>query len=124
MRLLRVEPGPVLVVQGADLVDGTPILDIKPYLPYADSHPDARSGFATAAPPQALSVDDPQGLLATIPADLRAALVESLAQDPRPHYQDDPDRLYAMLFDRFEIKFRVTATTATLTSIKQITHNS
>lgn len=124
VRLLRVEPGPVLVVQGADLVDGTPILDIKPYLPYADSHPDARSGFATAAPPQALSVDDPQGLLATIPADLRAALVESLAQDPRPHYQDDPDRLYAMLFDRFEIKFRVTATTATLTSIKQITHNS
>ncbi len=111
VRLLRVnvEPrlGPVLTVSGADLVDGTPILDIKPYLPYADSHPGARSGFAAGAPVPSLTIEDPSGLLATLPVTLRRTLITSLAQDPRPHYQDDPDRIYAMLFDRWEVKFRV-----------------
>ena len=118
VRLLRIEAGPVLVVQGADLVDGTPILDIKPYLPYADSHPEARSGFATGAPAAALRVADPDKRLAVLPEELRAALCQSLAQDPRPHYQDDPNRLYAMLFDRWEVCFRVSDDTATIVSVE------
>lgn len=117
VRLLRIEPGPELVIQGADLVDGTPIYDIKPYLPYADSHPDARSGFATAAPPAALTVDDPEGLLASLPSALANALCQSLSQDPRPHYQDDANRIYAMLFDRWEVRFRVSNATAIITHL-------
>lgn len=119
VRLLRVEPGPVLVVQGADLVDGTPIYDIKPYLSYADSHPEARSGFAQSAPPAALTVEDPEGLTDALPADLCNALCQSLSQDPRPHYQEDPDRIYAMLFDRWEVRFRVADGTATIISVKK-----
>ena len=118
VRLLRIEAGPVLMVQGADLVDGTPILDIKPYLPYADSHPEARSGFATGAPAAALRVVDPDNRLAALPEELREALCQSLAQDPRPHYQDDPNRLYAMLFDRWEVCFRVSDDTATIVSVE------
>ena len=117
VRLLRIEPGPVLVVQGADLVDGTPVYDIKPYLPYADSHPDARGGFATAAPSAALTVEDPEGLLMTIPFNLRDALCQSLSQDPRPHYQDNPDRVYAMLFDRWEVRFCVKDNKLTIISL-------
>ena len=117
VRLLRIEAGPVLVIQGADLVDGTPILDIKPYLPYTDSHPEARSGFAPDAPATALSVEDPDGVLASLPADLREALCQSLAQDPRPHYQDDADRIYAMLFDRWEVRFCVKDNKLTIISL-------
>ena len=119
VRLMRVERGPVLVVQGADLVDGTPIYDIKPYLPYADCHPEARSGFATAAPASALTVKDPEGLLMSIPSNLRDALRQSLSQDPRPHYQEDSDRIYAILFDKWEIHFRVERSSVTITSVKK-----
>lgn len=119
VRLLRIEPGPVLVVQGADLVDGTLVYDIKPYLPYADSHPEARSGFATAAPPSALTVEDPEGLLDSFPLDLRNALCQTLAQDPRPHYQDNPDRVYAMMFDKREVRFRVDRSLVTIISVKK-----
>ena len=98
--------GPLLTVEGADLVDGTPIYDIKPYLPYADSHPDARSGFAVGAPGAVLKVVD-GGCLDAVPSALRDGLRQSLAQDPRPHYQDDPTRVYAMLFGGFEVRFRV-----------------
>ena len=119
VRLVRIEPGPVLVIQGADLVDGTPIYDIKPYLPYADSHPDARSGFATGAPEAALRVADPEGLLAPLAVDLRNALCQALAQDPRPHYQENPDRTYAMLFAEWEVGFRVSDGTATVISVKK-----
>lgn len=107
VRLVRIEPGPVLVVSGADLVDGTPIFDIKPYLPYADSHPEARSGFATGAPEAMLEVADPGNLLAVLPEELRQTLRASLAQDPRPHYQEDSNRLYSMSFDRYEVRFKV-----------------
>ncbi len=111
VRLMEVtvdaQKGPVLVVEGADLVSGTPIYDIKPYLAYADSHPEARSGFAPAAPETALEVDDPQSLLASLPADLAVALRQSLSLDPRPHYQEDPERRYAMLFGGYEVKFHV-----------------
>lgn len=107
VRLLRIEPGPVLVVTGADLVDGTPIYDIKPYIAYADSHPDVRCGFAQEAP-KTLEVVDDHGLLLQLPEDKRKELVESLRLDPRPHYQHDPQRLYTMPYDRWEVLFRVT----------------
>ena len=106
VRLLRIEAGPVLIVDGADLVDGTPILDIKPYIPYADAHPEARSGFAQAAPAR-LQVVDPSGALLRLPPAERAALVDSLALDPRPHYQHDAARLYTMPFAQWEVRFRV-----------------
>ena len=107
VRLLRIEAGPVLVVSGADLVDGTPIYDIKPYLPYADSHPEARGGFAQEAPKSLELVDD-HGLLMQLPEGQREALEQTLCQDPRPHYQHDAQRVYAMPFDKWEVKFRVT----------------
>lgn len=111
VRLLGIDPtadrGHTLLVSGADLVHGTPILDIKPYLPYTDAHPDARSGFAPGAPDSPLQVDDPQGLLAALPDALRTQLRQSLAQDPRPHYQDDPDRTYRMRFADRDVAFRV-----------------
>ena len=108
VRLLRIEPGPVLVVSGADLVDGTPILDIKPYIPYADSHPDARGGFAQEAPHPSLTVVDDHGMLLQIPEEQRKTIEETLRQDPRPHYQHDPQRVYTMSFGRWEVRFRVT----------------
>ena len=109
--------GPVLEVEGADLVDGTPIFDIKPYIAYADSHPDARSGFAQEAPREALALDDAQGLLDTLPEALAASLRQSLAQDPRPHYQDDPLRSYGMLFGGYEVKFHVVDKTLIVDSL-------
>lgn len=110
VRLLKVafeDDGPILYVEGADLVDGTPVYDIKPYLPYTDSHPDARSGFAPARPEASLRVDDPDGLIERLPEELRRPLVETLMNDPRPHYQHDPERVYGMPFDRWEVRFRV-----------------
>ena len=98
--------GPVLVVSGADLVDGTPILDIKPYIPYADCHPEAAGGFAPAPEPP-LAVDIPPGLLERVPEGRRAALLGVLAQDPRPHYQDDPRRVYGFGFAGLEVRFTV-----------------
>ena len=99
--------GPVLVVAGADLMDGTPIYDIKPYLPYADCRPDAVGGFASVPKSASLEVDCPPELLAVLPEDKRPALLAVLAQDPRPQYQDDPDRVYGMAFAGTEVKFRV-----------------
>ena len=116
VRLLRVEPGPVLVVSGADLVDGTPILDIKPYIPYADSHPGARSGFASEAP-QRLEVIVPQAIASSLPPSLLQPLVDTIAQDPRPHYQHDPDRRYAIIFADFEALFSVVGNQATVLRI-------
>lgn len=108
VRLLRVEntahEGAVLVVSGADLLNGTPIYDIKPYVAYADAHPDARSGFADAAP-SAVPVEIPKELEALIPEDKRAALRGVLAQDPRPKYQRDTARVYAMDFAGVTVRF-------------------
>lgn len=98
--------GPVLYVSGADLMDGTPIYDIKPYLPYADSHADAVGGFAPS-PEAAIAVDCPAELLYRLPQERREALLGVLAQDPRPPYQDDPARIYGMRFAGHEIKFHV-----------------
>lgn len=109
VRLLRVEEtereGAVLVVVGADLMDGTPIYDIKPYLAYADAHPDARDGFAEATKDYRLAVEWREGI--ALPAPLQQALEEILAQDPRPAYQHDPQRVYKMEFGGVRVHFRV-----------------
>ena len=109
--LERIEPdtpeGPVLCVRGADLADNTPILDIKPYLPYTDAHSDARAGFAAEAPKAALSVEIPPSLLQRVPEAERAALVGALSYDPRPRYQDDPRRVYGFGFAGLQVRFTV-----------------
>ncbi len=99
--------GAVLIVSGADLMDGTPIYDIKPYIPYADAKTDAVGGFTEDADDFILTVDCPEELLATFPADRRDALLSVLAHDPRPSYQNDPERVYGMEFAGFDIRFTV-----------------
>ena len=111
VRLERIEQhpqwGPVLWVAGADLMDGTPIYDIKPYLPYADCRPEALGGFAPAPAGARLAVDIPPELLERVPEDKRAALAGVLSQDPRPSYQHDPERVYGMAFAGLEVRFQV-----------------
>ena len=102
----RADEGTVLLVRGADLMDGTPIFDIKPYLAYVDSHPEATEGFRTVGWSM-LSVDFPPELLELVPAEDRDALLSVLANDPRPSYHNDPERIYGMSFGSREIKFRV-----------------
>ena len=112
--------GPVLRVRGADLVDGTPILDIKPYIPYADSHPKALGGFAAEPAGETLEVVIPPELLARIPETKREALRGVLAQDPRPHYQKDPERIYGFSFAGMEIRFSVAGTQLTVRSVEPV----
>mgnify|MGYP000426843147 CR=1 FL=1 len=122
VRLERVEAetprGPVLHVRGADLVDGTPIFDIKPYLPYADSHPEALGGFAAVPAGETLEVVIPPDLLERVPEDHREALRGVLAQDPSPHYQKDPDRVYGFPFAGMEIRFSVDGDRLTVRDIQ------
>lgn len=99
--------GTVIHVAGADLMDGTPIFDIKPYIPYADAHPDALSGFTASASDFLLSVDFPDALLAKLPNNKQAAIVDLLSHDPRPSYQNDPARIYGLNFAGFDIRFTV-----------------
>lgn len=99
--------GPVLHVSGADLLDGTPIYDIKPYITYTDSHPEAISGFASKPAEYLLEVDFSDLLLKKVTPELQESLVEVLAHDPRPQYHDDPKRVYGMAFGEMEIKFKV-----------------
>ena len=99
--------GPVLHVSGIDLMDGTPIYDIKPYIAYTDSHPDAISGFASKPAEYLLEVEIPEDFIPKIPEDQRESLMAVLAHDPRPQYQDDPDRIYGMAFGNMEVKFKV-----------------
>lgn len=99
--------GPILHLACADLVDGTPILDIKPYIPFSDSHPEASHGYTAQTIAHALDVVIPDALLERVPADKRAALRGVLRQDPRPSYQDDPARIYGFPFAGQEIHFRV-----------------
>jgi tRNA-Thr(GGU) m(6)t(6)A37 methyltransferase TsaA len=110
VRLERIEEsegeGAVLVVSGVDLLDGTPIYDIKPYLPYADAKPDAIGGFGEEMRDYALEVDFPSELLARLPEDKRDAAIACLREDPRPSYHDD-ERVYSMRFAGFDIHFRV-----------------
>ena len=98
--------GPEIVVSGADLMDGTPIVDIKPYLPYTDAHPEATGGFAEAIRQIKVHVK-PSEQLNKLPSKKRGALIEVLEQDPRPAYQNDPERVYGFNFAEFEVKFKV-----------------
>lgn len=111
VRLIAVEQteheGTVLRVGGADLMDGTPIYDIKPYLPYTDAHPDAAGGFAEPLRAHRLTVRDPSALLERLPADKRSSAVIVLENDPRPSYQNDPAREYGLYFAGFNIEFTV-----------------
>ena len=111
VRLLGLEEtdrfGTVLRVGGADLMDGTPIFDIKPYIPYSDSHPDALGGFTDGAGDFLLEVDFPAPLLACIPENKRQALLGVLSHDPRPSYQSDPDRVYGLTFAGLDVRFTV-----------------
>ncbi|MCF0123274.1 MAG: tRNA (N6-threonylcarbamoyladenosine(37)-N6)-methyltransferase TrmO [Ruminiclostridium sp.] len=99
--------GPVIHVSGADLMDGTPIFDIKPYLPYTDAHPDAAGGFTAGYQGYRLEVEFPPALLTRVPDLDRTALIGVLEQDPRPSYQEDPDRIYGMAFGILDVKFTV-----------------
>ena len=99
--------GPVLLVAGADLMDGTPIYDIKPYLPYTDSHPEARGGFAEEVFSRGLRVECPKEALIGLPEEGRRTVLALLAQDPRPSYQHDPDRVYGMEYAGWNVRFTV-----------------
>ena len=110
--------GPVLVVSGADLLDGTSIFDIKPYLPYADAIPDAVGGFAPTAPQEKLTVLLPDNLAEKFPSQKLQALRELLALDPRPSYQDQPNRVYGMRFGGYQIHFRVQESVLTVLSVE------
>ena len=121
---LKKEPmlGTTLLVAGADLMDGTPIYDIKPYIPYADSIPDAAGGFAPDEG-RVLAVVFPEQLLNAVPEEKRAGLLSVLAHDPRPRYQDDPERIYGMAFAGLDIRFRVEGTMLTVTDVTNSNYN-
>lgn len=111
--------GTVLVVGGADLLDGTPIFDIKPYIPYSDSRPEAAGGFTDRVGDFLLDVKFPQELLEKLPADKQAAAVGVLSHDPRPSYQRTPGRVYGLNFAGFDIRFTVEDTVLTVQSVEK-----
>ena len=114
------EAGTVLHVGGADLMDGTPIFDIKPYIPYSDAHPDAAGGFTDTASDFLLEVIFPEALLQEIPADKRSAAIGVLSHDPRPSYQRKPGRIYGLTFSGFDIRFTVEEKTLTVVEVNAI----
>ena len=113
------DEGPVLTVEGADMLDGTPIYDIKPYIRRSDSHPDAVSGFADSTADHGLTVSDPDGLLETIPEEKRKVVRGCLEMDPRPSYHDD-ERRYAMRFSEYDISFTVTGRELLIEEIRKM----
>lgn len=121
VRLIRVDcegkDAPTLVVEGADLLNGTPIYDIKPYLPYVDAHPEATAGFAREVEEDRLAVKFPDDLLSLLPEHLRESAVLLLRHDPRPSYQNDPDRIYGMPYGGYDIRFRVEGEILTVTEV-------
>ena len=123
VKLLGVEKtekfGTVLHVGGADLMDGTPIFDIKPYIPYGDSHPDATGGFTDTADDFLLTVNFPEALLNILPEEKRQAAIGVLSHDPRPSYQRKPGRIYGLTFAGFDIRFTVDESTLTVTEVNK-----
>lgn len=123
VRLLEVkktaEHGTVLVVGGADLLDMTPIYDIKPYIPYADCHTDASGAYTEAVKRKRLTVEISDELRETIPKERVSALIGCIAEDPRPSYQDDEDRVYSMAFAGLDVHFKVAGDTATVVGIDE-----
>lgn len=122
VRLIGVEKtansGLAIRVSGIDMMDGTPIYDIKPYLPAADCHPEASGGFAKEVEGHHLEVGFPEDLLKKVPKDKQNALTALLAQDPRPSYQNDPDRIYGFCYAGLEVKFRVVSEKLYVTDIE------
>lgn len=114
------ENGTVLHVAGADLMDGTPIFDIKPYIPYSDSYPDALGGFTDTAGEFILRVDFPEELLLRLPEGKRAAAIAVLSHDPRPSYQRKPGRVYGLSFAGFDIRFTVEGTELTVIELSPL----
>ena len=112
------DEGDVLIVEGADMLDGTPIYDIKPYIRKSDCHPDAISGFADTAPERRLSVTDPDGLLDAVPEDRRKVLIGCLELDPRPSYHED-ERRYGMHFADYDISFTVKENVLKITEVRK-----
>ncbi len=112
--------GPVLYVTGADLMNGTPVYDIKPYIPLSDCHPDASEGYTSETKLHLLQVECEEGLLEKIPKDKQTALLKTLEQDPRPAYLDDPQREYGITFGKRNIKFKVAQDVLTVTKIEEI----
>lgn len=124
VKLLGVEhtekEGTVLHVAGADLMDGTPIFDIKPYIPYSDSLPEATGGFTDTAEDFLLNVDFPSPLLERLPANKRQAVIGVLSHDPRPSYQRKPDRVYGLSFAGFDIRFTVNEKTLSVCEVTKL----
>ena len=112
--------GTVIHVAGADLMDGTPIFDIKPYIPYGDCHPEATGGFTDSAGDFLLKVDFPPALLEKLPVQKRSAAVGVLSHDPRPSYQRKPDRIYGLTFAGFDIRFRVWEDVLTVVEVNSV----
>lgn len=121
VRLLRIDyaapRGPILIVGGIDMMDGTPIYDIKPYVPITDCHPEASKGFSARTQQHELNVEFEPGLIEKIPEDKRAALIGVLAQDPRPGYEDDPQRRYGVEFAGMDVRFHVRGDVLTVCEI-------
>ena len=121
VRLERIEEtddGMELIVSGVDLLDGTPIYDIKPYIPYADCIPQASGGYTESTFRYRLEVDFPAHMLDLLPEDKRDAVIGCLAEDPRPSYQDDPQRIYSMRFMDYDVRFRVRDGVLTVTEVE------
>ena len=112
--------GPILWVSGADLMNGTPILDIKPYLPHSDSIPEAEGGFSTQVAWQTLQVEIPDNLLAAIPEEQRQSIIQLLSQDPRPAYQNDPSKVYGVTYSNLNIRFTVADGKLTVNDIQPL----
>ena len=123
VKLLGVEKtekyGTVLHVGGADLMDGTPIFDIKPYVPYCDARPEAKGGFTDGLASAELALDFPPALLEKVPQDKRDGLCATLRADPRPRYQDDPERVYGLVFGGQNVRFRVIEGVVTVVEVEK-----
>ena len=125
VKLLAVEDsaeGKVLVVSGGDMMDGTPVYDVKPYLPYVDSVPDALGGFTEERAAYHLTVDFPEALLTQVPENQRETLLGVLAQDPRPAYQHDERRVYGFEYAGMDVRFTVAGGTLTVAAIERKKH--
>lgn len=124
LSVIENEAGLCLAVSGADLMDGTPIYDVKPYLPFCDSHPDAVGGFAEKVKENTLSVEVRNELLLKLPEEKRLPLIQLLEEDPRPHYHSDPSRIYGFPFAGFEVKFCVDQKILTVLSVEEVKHDN
>lgn len=114
------ELGPVLHISGADLMNGTPIYDIKPYLPYADSHPEAKGGFTDHIRDYRLQVEFSEEFLQKVPVEQREALLEVLANDPRPRYQNKPEKVYGLAYGENDIRFQVRENILTVCGVEKL----